>query len=380
MRLYAEELVKRGHQVTVVTAKAVNAKPARLPSWETIQGVEVRRIALLPPHIAHLYFAPGIYSALARLHADVMNVFTLLPSFMLSSASIMARLRHIPLVLHPYLYPHRFDTFANPWKRWLGKAFDATGGKAMLRLGNHIVALTPEEADLYRKMGLKRVTLVYEPAILPLSPTGDQVASFRQRWNLNGEGPILLTVGRLEPRKGQDFLIHALPSILSRHPGARLLLVGADMGMRRKLEALAVSQGCAQQIVFTGQLSPDDLEVAFALADIVVVPSAFEAWGRIVVEGWLHRKPVVASDGAAIAKLMTQDKGLVVAYEDTAALSSAVISLLDDPEMAQRLAEGGARLAQEMTVEKAVDKLEAIYTELYKRRLERSKGRSLADK
>jgi phosphatidylinositol alpha-1,6-mannosyltransferase len=154
---------------------------------------------------------------------------------------------------------------------------------------------------------------------------------------LHGSGPFLLTVGGLKPRKGQDLVIRALPSIIAAHPNVHYLLVG-EGSMRSELQNLASSLGVSHHITFVGSKTGDDLVTYFHLADIYVhtpkvVHWNFEGFGIVYLEAGACGVPSVATDAGGVRDAIVDQKtGIIVPDGDCAAIAQAVTSLLSDPQ------------------------------------------------
>jgi glycosyltransferase involved in cell wall biosynthesis len=138
--------------------------------------------------------------------------------------------------------------------------------------------------------------------------------------------PLLATVGALIPRKGQEFVIRALPAL----PEARLLLVGTGAD-RDKLHDLAFGVGVAERVHFLGSLDHALLPVVLSAADAMVLPSASEGLANAWVEALACGCPLVITDaGGARELLTTPEAGRIVAREPPA-IAEAVRALLSDP-------------------------------------------------
>ncbi len=151
-------------------------------------------------------------------------------------------------------------------------------------------------------------------------------AEARARLGLDAR-PLAVCIGRLCRAKGQDVLLAAWPSVRSAIPDAHLVLVGEGPD-RGKLEASADS---------TVQLAGyrDDVPDWLAAADIVVVPSRWEALPYAVLEAMAIGRSVIATQVDGVEEAL-DDTGVVVALDDTDALASAIVSRLRDPAIAER--------------------------------------------
>ena len=362
---YARELVRRGHHVTVYTANACGFKPSKLRPEEVIDGIAVKRFKVIPLPTRYNYltfFTPSIVPALMSVGADLVQVFSLLPSFITTVSCLIAKIRKIPLILYPQYHPSRLNIFTSFMKKALFRFFDKVIGVYILKMADYIIALTDAEATLYKQQGMKNVRLIYEGITIQKPPAAAEISSFREKYSLSDDQVFLLTVGRIEKRKGIEFLIRSIPKVLERFPNIRLIIVGEDNGYLSRLEKLAHELNCDEHIVFTGAVSDFELSSAYALSSIVIVPSQFEAYGRVVVEGWSFRKPIVASKNVALAaELVSKDNGVLVKFGDSEALADAIIGLLYHPGHAETLGANGYEIAKELTWEKRVDALEEVY-------------------
>lgn len=154
----------------------------------------------------------------------------------------------------------------------------------------------------------------------------------------------LLLVGRLSHRKGSDVAIEAMRLLGERGVAAHLTLAGdhAD-GYARfadDLRARVAQAGLSERVTFLG-FEPDVWRLHGA-ADIVLVPSRWEPFGNVAVEGMLAGRPVITSDTQGLAEIVQNGRsGLVVPAGDAPALAGAVERLVADWPLARRLAQDG---------------------------------------
>jgi phosphatidyl-myo-inositol dimannoside synthase len=174
-------------------------------------------------------------------------------------------------------------------------------------------------------------------------------AKMRARYRL-GERPVVVCVSRLVPRKGQDMLIRAMPSIRKRVPGAALVIVGGGP-YSSTLRRLAHSFGVAQHVVFTGGVPGDELPAHHSMADVFAMPCRtrgagldVEGFGIVFLEASATGVPVVAGrSGGAPETVLDGQTGLVVDGWDVGAIAASVSDLLADPDRAARMGAAGRR-------------------------------------
>jgi glycosyltransferase involved in cell wall biosynthesis len=169
---------------------------------------------------------------------------------------------------------------------------------------------------------------------------------------------IVLTVGRMiasERYKGHDVVLRALPSVADKIPNLTYVIVG-DGNDRPRLEKLTEELGLAKHVVFTGRVSDSELAALYRRSEIFVLPartivddhdSKGEGFGIVFLEAMGFGKPVVGPSCGAPAEIIRHgENGLLVDPENTSAIAGALLSLLANPDAAQRMGSKGASLVQ----------------------------------
>ena len=180
-------------------------------------------------------------------------------------------------------------------------------------------------------------------------PEGDlsKINAVRSELKIGSE-PLILSVGRLVHRKGQDKLITAMPKILAKRPDAKLLLIG--QGPRKaKLDSLVAKYGIADSVKFLGSIAYTDLPKYLNAADLFVMPSRsrlmgleVEGLGIVYLEASACALPVIAgSSGGAPDALIDGRTGYVVDGRDIDQIANRVLSLIDNPKQAEEMGKAG---------------------------------------
>jgi len=158
----------------------------------------------------------------------------------------------------------------------------------------------------------------------------------------------ILFVGRLEKRKGLNYLLKAYKRVKREIPESRLIVVGPGTRLRRKYEK-EVKQSRLEDVVFAGYASQDDLPRYYKTADIFCAPATgWESFGMVLLEAMALGKPVVASNIAGYASVVTHgEDGLLVPPKDEEELAQALLSLMSDKPLRQQMGDRGRVKAQE---------------------------------
>ncbi|MFC1861033.1 glycosyltransferase family 4 protein [Chloroflexota bacterium] len=151
----------------------------------------------------------------------------------------------------------------------------------------------------------------------------------------------ILFVGRMEKRKGVEYLLKAYKRVKQEIPEARLVLVGPGTRLRHKYEKRVLEHGL-RDVVFAGQVSYTDLPRYYKTAHVFCAPATgYESFGIVLLEAMAVGKPIVASNISGYAGLINHEvEGLMVPPKDEKKLAEALISLITDK---QRQHEMGAR-------------------------------------
>lgn len=176
---------------------------------------------------------------------------------------------------------------------------------------------------------------------------------------------IVLVLGRLQPWKGVQYAIGALP-LLPAHHKVRLL-IGGEGVYRPALERLVAELGVEDRVQFLGVVPHRDVRRYYTLADIIVGTSfASETFGMVLCEALACARPVVASDWAGFQEVVLDgDTGWIVPSQDPAALAAAIVAVFDDPEEARRRAERGrAHVHRLFTWDAVAKRVEAAYRQV----------------
>jgi len=205
----------------------------------------------------------------------------------------------------------------------------------------------------------------YFPADYEIVPNGISLDQFHESADplpefMDGR-PNILFVGRFnEPRKGFRYLIRAMPMIRSQFPNARLIVVG--QGVSDRYERFLEHNGI-NDVVFAGFVSAQDLPRYYASADVFVAPSTGrESFGLILLEGLASGTPVVASSIAGYSGVIRQGiDGVLVEPKDPQALALAIVRVLADASLRERLVASGREHVRQFSWAVVAERLLDVY-------------------
>ena len=375
LTIYVERLAKalaeRGHTVTVLTSHYTQD----LPNEEQIDGVRVVRVPVA------LRFNKGVVMPAFPLSAwrairrhEVVSIH--LPQVEAALSALLARLAgrkplityHCDLQMPPVWYGKLIDRLTfwdnliagkladtivaytqdfaehSPFlSRFLGKPDTETGGHGDGETRGHgdtgISVDVGVAASPRRRVAESpgKVRVILPPVVIP-DPTPAGVATLRERIGWHAGQEVIGFAARFAHEKGADYLINAIPYILTAFPDIRILFAGpygnAVIGETIWETLQPLIKKYEPYLTFLGTLSPTQMADFFTVCDVITVASInnTESFGLVQVEAFLCGTPVVATNLPGVRQPVTMTgMGEIVPIADAAGLAQGVIQVLRDP-------------------------------------------------
>ncbi|MDZ4766276.1 MAG: glycosyltransferase family 4 protein [Chloroflexota bacterium] len=325
----AEELVRRGHKVTILTARYRDDLPRDEVSFH--EGVRIVRL-WAPIRMSRGMLMPAYPLAAYKLmrEHDVVSIHT--PMLETALVALLAQFagrkviatHHGDLILpnglvNRFIRATMFEFF-----------------KFMARRAARLLAYSQDYADhsYYLTPFMDKVSVVYPPIQMP-SPNPQHVEALRAQWSKDG-APIIGFAGRFVEEKRPDLLIRALATINQRYPNARIVFAGEydiryeDTWERRQ----DLVQQYRDQLIFLGLMQdPQDMADFYAACDVLALTSDSECFALVQVEAMLCGTPVVMTDipGGRVPVRET-GMGRLAHPGDAESIGAALVEVLDHLE------------------------------------------------
>jgi glycosyltransferase involved in cell wall biosynthesis len=328
------------------------SRPAGLPSSCAHVELDLRRS--IAPRAD-----PAAVIALARIVGEMRPALVHAHSSKAGAVVRLARPLHprVPVIYTPHGY-----AFAGHFSRELERSAYREIERALARLADRVLCVCEAEARLARKVGpAGRVRIVHNG----IEPAGAGPADRRVAELAEG-GPVVCALTLLRPGKGIETLIDALPTVLARHPHARVAIGGDGPDLQALCER-ARMLGVAEAVHFLGQ-SSDPLSLLRG-AQIFVHPSWAESFPYVILEAMSLGLPIVASNVGGVGEALSGgESGALVAPRDAHALAQALIELLGNPDRSARMgAAARLRFEQQFTRARMIDGVAGVYEEEIRR-------------
>ena len=188
----------------------------------------------------------------------------------------------------------------------------------------------------------------------------------RQQFGLGNE-PCVLFVGSLIPRKGLPFLVEAAKKVVKDRADTKFLIVG-DGPLKRQMSNSLETANLSGNFKFLGNLNDDLIPKVYNCADLFVLPSIQEGQGIVLLEAQASGKPLVAFDvGGVNEAVQNQETGLLVEGGNIEALADALLKLLTDKTLMEKMGSNGRKFVSEnYTWDICAQKMLKVYHEALK--------------
>ena len=333
----AKAMQARGHAVTLLCYLLDNRNPEGITELDGIRIVRFRKDERPPWHPQRLeVIIDSAWGAARRwlmdrtfdsvhVHSPLLGLGVLAA---LGSHPRYVFTVHSPLVLEQEIM-WRSQGAPGRLKLLLGRGLLASAERKMLGAADRIHTLsefTRTKLDESYQVG-GRVAVIPHWYPAPDQPLPKAAARQRLGWPLDAK--IFFTVRSLGPRYGLDVAIRALAPLTQSHD-CRFYLAGSGV-LREELETLAADLGAAERMHFMGRVSDEDLQLAYAAADLFILPTlALECFGLITIEALAFGCPVLSTDAGAIPESMAPIlPRMVVPAADVEALREKARQFLD---------------------------------------------------
>jgi glycosyltransferase involved in cell wall biosynthesis len=353
VRAISGELVRRGHDVTVVTSRY----DPDLPATETLDGVRVLRTRTRGV-VFQTPVDTGVGAVLRSLDADVVHLHYPPPLTSFFATRALAR-RPTPVCLtyHCDLY------LGGPGGRVATSLYERVVLPQTLNRVERIIVHTRSYGLTSRPLRGRELTVI--PSAVDLGRFRPEIdgTAVRARLGLDGARVIVFT-GRLVPHKGVDVIVRSLPELPK---DVQLLVVGRGPRLP-ELHALARRLGVDDRIRFCPDVSDADLPQYLRAADLFVFPSQnrLEGFGLVVAEALAAGLPVVIADMPGVREVIEPGvEGLLVEPMIQRDFVDKVTTLLNDPELRRSMGVAGRKRAEaRYGLATVVDELTRVYQSL----------------
>ncbi|MGI5917744.1 MAG: glycosyltransferase family 4 protein [Anaerolineae bacterium] len=256
------------------------------------------------------------------------------------------------------LYPH---VLTKDSARYYGQIDEA------VRSTDAVIAVSQAtKNDIIRLVGgpEHKIRVIYEAASPIFRPMRSPALTRRVQERFGIDTPFVLCVGTIEPRKNVPMLLRAFRQLLDDyHPTVKLALAGQKGWLYDEVFQLITDLNLADDVLFLGRVSTEELLWLYNAAELLVTPSIYEGFGLTPLEAMACGTPVVVSNVSSLPEVVS-DAGLLVDPNSPDELTIAMWRLLSDRELHHSLSEKGLRRAAYFSWDKAARETLDLYHSL----------------
>ena len=221
--------------------------------------------------------------------------------------------------------------------------------RAILNNADKIISNSGFTTQVFRDLNIDVAKIVIvSPAVdIEQFRPGIDASDLVREYSLESK-KVIMTVGRLVPRKGNDTIIKSLKKVIERIPDVVYLIVGEGPN-KQKLEVLVEELGLKENVIFAGYVSNEDLPRYYNLCDLYVLPNretddfdTIEGFGITFVEASACGKPVIGGrSGGTSDSILDGVTGVLVEPQDEEMLVNKIVEILVNHELTDRLGSQG---------------------------------------
>lgn len=294
-------------------------------------------------------FAPGLLFWLFQ-HVKKFDlvVFQAVWNFPIMAAYWACKYYNIPYVIIPHgsLYDETFHLKSSKVKKLFLKIYVEN----MLKRARKIIFSTRDEEIKVKKF----LSLPITSAILPNIVNTDQFktlpikGNFRTKYSINLEAIILCHYGRVTVKKGINFVIQILPSLIKKYPHIKYVIAGGEEdNYISELKNMINHLQLEDHVIFAGLLNPQEGMELLVDSQVFLLPSLSENFGMSVVEAMLCETPVIISEQVGIALELVESNAAYIIQLGNDSLENAVLELLGNPDIQVNMGKAGRKFVQE---------------------------------
>ena len=340
----AKRLVELGHEVVIHTIQKKGTK-----KYVKIDGIEIYRfkdIRLFPklskitlgkiPAIFSFSAIPSLFKLVKKIRPHIIHSHFIADTGL--AAIIVGNLLKTP-VITSLLGKDIFDPIDPVSTKWHDILV------RLMEKSSRVIACSKDQKLRAQAMGVSSNIKIIPHGVNTHRFTPKIKENLKKKLDI--DGPLVLSVQRLHPRKGLNYLIDAIPIVLKEIPSAQFVIVGKGPE-KAKLETKIRDLEIEKSTKLVGFVSDPELPTYYANCDLFVLHSLYEAFGIVLLEAMACGKPVISSMVGGIPEVVLHGKtGILVPPRNTQELATNIIKLLSANKLAKEMGQYGRKLAED---------------------------------
>jgi len=346
----AQEISEMGHNVTIYTtdldfSNGPNKFNKKLPRIEKFEKFLINR--------THVWFSLKLFFVNTSMSKEIENdkpdiIHTIgLRSFQSIIAWRVSKKLNIPLVVSDQggLTTHPFLAESGFFLKTLYKIQDFFI-KKIINDASVISVANEYEQKIFSSLNKKsRIEIIRNGVNLKKLVSKH---NFKEKYQINSN--FILFVGRFSKSKGIETLLNAFSIVKNelKDSETHLVIMGVDFGYQSEMEKLIKKLNLSEEIKVIKNPPRDDVISAYGESEFLVLPSQWELSPLVPLESFAFKKPVISTNSHGIPYTVQNNKnGILVEPENSFELSNAIVKLLNDSELREKLGQSGYNFVNE---------------------------------
>ncbi len=361
-RMLKEELIKLGHNVTIITVKVPGFDEA-MPNVIRIPSIIFRP---LPDHRIGSLYSHDAMKKIKSLNLDIIHTQT---EFSIGIfGRIVAKTLDIPVV---HTYHTMYEDYVHYITKGIMKKYVKTIAKkysnVYCKTCDGVIVPTDKTKTALENYGYNKQAYVI-PTGIDLSKFDrsqykrEDILKLKKEFDIDMNDPVICYIGRIAKEKSIDVIIKQMSYVVKKIPQAKFLIVG-DGPEREALEQLGRDIGISNALRFTGLQPWDQIGIFYQLGDIFVSASITETQGLTLVEAMASELLVIAKYDSNLDGFITDKQNGRVFYNDNE-LAPLLIECLIDKIKSQKTIDNAYNDIQKMSARYFGERIDAIYKEI----------------
>ncbi len=352
----SKKLIDRGHEVFVVTTKLEGTEEE-----DVVEGVPVKRVEPLTIFLS-TPIVPGINNVLLEEDYDILHSHS--PPPLMSFLGVRnAQKKDVPFVLTYHCdleIPYTFGPL-------IVNLYERTFGTYTVSKSDKIITTTPSYGATSKAVWHREADIIPNAVDADRFHPSNEGDWVREELGI-GDKKLIMYVGRIVYHKGLEYFVRAAKYLESRD--VQFLLVGTG-DFRKELEDIIEREGLEDMVMFAGRVPNEELPDYYAATDVFVLPSVsrLEAFGIVALEAMASEVPVIVSDIPGVRDVIVEGKnGLLTEPMNSEDLAGKIRTLLENPDMAERMGKNGRkRVLERFTWGQVAKDIEDVYYSILNR-------------
>lgn len=349
----SKQLIKKGHEVLVVTTKLEGTKKRSVVEGVPVKRVEPLTIKFSTPII------PDLSKSLMKEDFDILHSHS--PPPMMSFFGLRsAKKKDVPFVLTYHCdleIPYIFGPF-------IVSLYKRTMGTYTVSQADKIITTTSTYGATSRVVWQEDADIIPNAVDTHRFNPNNDGEWVREKLGLDEHEKLVMYVGRIVYHKGLEYFVRSAKHL---GPNVKHLLVGTG-DFRPELERIIEEEDIEDKVLFAGRVPNEDLPDYYDAADVFVLPSVsrLEAFGIVALEAMASGTPVIVSDIPGVREVIVEGKhGLLSEPMNPEDLAEKIRTILTNPQLAEKMGKNGRkRVVKNFTWEKVADDIMDVYESL----------------